>query len=493
MRHDQIREGRLAGSRSDLISHYLSSMEADSRIATADILVDMAHLAMLRKQSLIQKEHVESLAGALLGMYREGIPAEAFDCRFEDIHAGIEGQLIAEAGMDAGGRLHLARSRNDEVATCLRMRVREDILGIIAELAELRNVLITTASEHSQTVMPGFTHLQHAQPTTLGHHLLAYEEAFSRDCERLTDAYARVNRCPLGSAAFASTGFAIDREMVCRLLGFDEILGNSMDAVSGRDFALETLATLSILMTNASRLCEELILWSSAFFGFVELDDAYCSTSSIMPQKKNPDCAEIMRGHSGTVAGAFQAALVCLKGLPMSYNRDLQTLTPHLWAGISAAHASTGILSGMIATARFNPERMAEESGKGFSTATELADTLVREFELPFRTAHNIVGRAVRSGSLTADSIEAAGREIGGVSLVERGLTEERIARALDPAFVVASKQNPGGPAVEMIRSALAARQDQLARDTGWISDRKKTIQNAEEELVSMIGRLAAE
>ncbi len=487
MRHDQIREGRLTGERSTLIARYLSSMEADRRIASPDLRVDMAHLVMLNRQGLMAKEHAQKIAAALFRMYTDGIPDEAFDERFEDIHAGIEGELIAEAGIDSGGRLHLARSRNDEVATCLRIRVREDILEILTSVAALRDALIRRAEEHTGTVMPGFTHLQHAQPTTLAHHLLAYEEAFSRSAERLLETYARVNRSPLGSAAFASTGFPIDREMTRRLLGFDSILGNSMDAVSGRDFALEMLSALTILMADASRLCEELILWSSAFVEFVELDDIYCSTSSIMPQKKNPDCAEIMRGHAGTVAGAFQSALICMKGLPMSYNRDLQTLTPHLWNGISHTAASMEILAGMIDTAVFNVERMYRESDRGFSTATELADTLVREFGLPFRTAHNIVGRAVRSKEITLAVIERAGKEISGISLQEMGLTEDRIRNALDPTLVVAAKKVAGGPAEEVILDAIRIRSGVLKEQNETIQMQRNILQIAEEELISMI------
>ena len=493
MRHDQIREGRLSGERNDQIAGYLSSMDADKKIAHADILVDMAHLAMLARQNLIGEEQAGMIARSLLRMKRDGIPAEVFDERFEDIHAGIEGELIAEAGIEAGGRLHMARSRNDEVATCLRIRSREDILIILESVSTLRRVLITIAEEHTKTVMPGFTHLQHAQPTTLAHHLLAYEEAFSRDSERLLDTYRRVNRSPLGSAAFASTGFPIDRNMTADLLGFDEILGNSMDAVSTRDFALEILAALTVMMTNVSRFCEELILWSSAFVRFVELDDTYCSTSSIMPQKKNPDCAEIMRGHSGSVAGAFQAAVICIKGLPMSYNRDLQTLTPHLWRGIEHASVSIDLLAGMIETAVFNTERMREESARGFSTATELADTLVREFDLPFRTAHNIIGRAVRSGKITLATLEEAGREMGGISLLEKGLSEDRIRQALDPDEVVATKEVPGGPGPVVIHEAILKRKGALIENEKKINAHKIALQEAEEELMIMIRRLAGE
>ena len=232
-------------------------------------------------------------------MHDEGIPEEVFDDRFEDIHAGIESILIESAGVEIGGRLHIGRSRNDEVATCIRIKLREELLKQMAALLKVRKVLIALAGQHKDSVMPGFTHLQHAQPTTLAHHLLAYEQAFSRDFDRLRDAYTRVNLSPLGAAAFASTGYPVNRDYTASLLGFDGLVTNTMDAVATRDFALETLADLSILMANISRLCEELIIWSTSFVKFVSLDDAFCSTSSIMPQKKNPDTAEIMRAKSG--------------------------------------------------------------------------------------------------------------------------------------------------------------------------------------------------
>jgi argininosuccinate lyase len=278
--------------------------------------------------------------------------------------------------------------------------------------------------------MPGFTHLQHAQPTTLAHHLLAYEQAFSRDFDRLREAYARVNQSPLGAAAFASTGYPIDREFTATLLGFDGLVTNTMDAVATRDFALETLADLTIMMANASRLCEELIFWSTSFVKFVIFDDAFCSTSSIMPQKKNPDTAEIMRAKSGSVFGAFSGALVTVKGLPMSYNRDLQELTPNIWRGMDDAGESLRLLADMLASASFDTKRMSEEAGKGFSTATELADSLVRSCGIPFRTAHNIVGRAVQKGDLSLATLEKAAGEVGGgISLAGKGLTQKDIDR----------------------------------------------------------------
>jgi argininosuccinate lyase len=263
-----------------------------------------------------------------------------------------------------------------------------------------------------------------------------------------------------------------------------------MDAVAARDFAIEVLGDVAALMTTASRFCEELVIWSSAFVGFVHLDDAYCSSSSIMPQKKNPDVAEIMRARAGSAAGSLIAAITIVKGLPMSYNRDLQELTPHLWRGVEAARQSIPLLSGMIATAAFNTERMAAEAGRGFSTATELADVLVREYGLPFRTAHRIVGRAVRHGSLDIATLEGAAREAAGLSVVDLGLTEERIALALDPRHAVAVRTIVGGPAPAAVAVQLTEQEELLARDRAWAEETDTALSRAFEDLISESRRL---
>ena len=371
--------------------------------------------------------------------------------------------------------------------------MREDLLKQMAALLKVREVLIALAEKHTETVMPGFTHMQHAQPTTLAHHLLAYEQAFSRDFDRLRDAYARVNQSPLGAAAFASTGYPINRELTARLLGFDGLVTNTMDAVATRDFALETLADLTILMTNVSRLCEELVIWSTSFVKFVTLDDAFCSTSSIMPQKKNPDTAEIMRAKTGSVFGAFTGAILTIKGLPMSYNRDLQELTPNLWRGMRDVKESLRLLIEMLASATFDTERLKEEAGKGFSTATELADTLVRNYGLPFRTAHNIVGRAVQKESLSLATLEEAALDLGvGVSLVGNGLTQQQIDDALDVNYSIALRKAPGGPAPFATKIAIAERKKQLDADSTLIDERLVKLSKAKEELIGEARRLVA-
>jgi argininosuccinate lyase len=493
MRTDVVRLGRLSGERTGEMMHFLSSMRSDRCIADADILVDLAHVLMLEKQKIIDRDIARQLLSALLVLFDEGIPEEVFDERFEDVHAGIESLLIESVGMDVGGRMHMGRSRNDEVATCIRIKLREDMLKQMSALLKVREVLVTLAEQHIETAMPGFTHMQHAQPTTLAHHLLAYEQAFSRDFDRLKDTYVRVNQSPLGAAAFASTGYPINREYTASLLGFDGLVTNTMDAVATRDFALETLADLSIMMANMSRLCEELIIWSTSFVKFVTLDDAFCSTSSIMPQKKNPDTAEIMRAKSGSVFGAFAGALLTVKGLPMSYNRDLQELTPHIWRGMRDVKESLRLLIDMLSSATFDTERMKEEAGKGFSTATELADTLVRTYGLPFRTAHNVVGRAVQKGSLSLSTLEEAALEVGGgISLVDKGLTQQNIDEVLDVSYSLALRKATGGPAPFAVRIAIEERKKQLDADSSIIDQRLRKISKAKEDVIAMARRLVA-
>ncbi len=485
MTEDRIRRGRLGEERGCGVSRFLSSMEADRWIAGADVLVDMAHLLMLRRKDLIGVEHARAIAEVLIDLEEKGLPEEVFDDRFEDIHAGIEAYLIDRLGEDTGGRIHAGRSRNDEVATCIRIRAREELLGLMAGVNRLRGALLATAGDHAGTVMPGFTHLQHAQPTTLAHHLLAYEEAFSRDFARLTSAFARVNESPLGAAAFASTGFPVDRAYTAELLGFDGLVENSMDAVSSRDFLLEVLSACAVLSATSSRLAADLILWSSPLAGFVTLSDEFCSTSSIMPQKKNPDTLEILRAKAGTAAGSLSAALSIVKGLPMSYNRDLQEATPHLWRGIASAGEGIPLLAEAIATATFHPDRMEAEAGCGFSTATAIADLLVRDLDLPFRTAHTIVGRAVKAGSLDFPTLEKEAKKAFGISLAEKGLTRGKVGKALDVRAMVESRTVPGGPAPATVKRAIRARKERLKKDTSVATSLSEGLSSAREHLLS--------
>ena len=462
---------------------YLSSLEADRRIFLADLLVDRAHLVMLREQGHISRE-VCSRIMAVIDELQSAAAPEAL-AGGEDIHEAIEAHILSRAGPE-GGRMHTGRSRNDEVATCIRLALRSEMLALQGEQISLIETLVRLAERHKESLMPGFTHTQHAQPTTLAHHLLAHADAALRDLSRLEDAYGRINRSPLGAAAFASTGFKIDRMRTCRLLGFDGLVENSMDAVSSRDFILESLSAMSILMVNASRLAEELILWSTSEFGYVELDNIYASTSSIMPQKKNPDTAELARGKSGSVLGSLVSALSICKALPLSYNRDLQEVTPHLWRAVDWTRSTVRILEGSLHSAKFNLERMQACSAAGFSTATELADSLVRITGMPFRTAHSIVGRIASEGSSVGMAeLDEAALQIAGYSASSRGYTQADLARALDPRSNVAVRSNTGGPAPAETGRMIEERTALIKAARERLAERRERVDRALQELLA--------
>lgn len=474
-----FRDQRLGESRQDVID-YLSSRQADERIFAADLLVDEAHLMMLTEKGLVQAEISDQIRAALDDLMKKGLQALG---QGEDVHEAIEAYVLSKVGPE-GGRMHTARSRNDEVATCIRLALRQEMLDLMAEQLSLIGTLVRLAEGHTKTIIPGFTHTQHAQPTTLAHHLLAHADALERDLLRTEDAYTRVNLSPLGAAAFASTGFKIDRTRTCALLGFDGLLENSMDAVSTRDFILEALADLSIMMVNCSRLAEELILWSSSEFGYLELDNLYASTSSIMPQKKNPDTAELARGKTGSVLGSLFSALSICKALPMSYNRDLQEVTPHLWRAMDWARSTIRILDGCLSTLRFNPERLLECSGAGFSTATEIADSLVRITGMPFRTAHSIVGRIAANGRKPdLQELDATTQEMAGFRASERGFSAADLQRALDPGSNVALRANTGGPAPEETERMIGQRLKRIAAGEERLAQRRIRVEKARELL----------
>lgn len=463
-----LRKGRLGGIDSDVLE-FITSREADAWITQADLDVDRAHLVMLQEQGLIGPQE--------RGLIWQAISEIEADPNLlgegEDVHEAIEAYVIARAG-PSGGRMHTGRSRNDEVATCIRLALRGQMLGLFDELLSLESTLVELAARHAADLVPGFTHLQHAQPTTLGHHLLAHADALHRDCQRLEDAYSRINRSPLGAAAFASTGFPIDRDRTAELLGFDGLVENSMDAVSSRDFLLETLCALSIMMVNLSRMAEEVILWSTQEFGYLEIDDLFASTSSIMPQKKNPDTAELVRGKTGSVIGCLVSALATAKALPMSYNRDLQEITPNLWRAVSIARSALRIMDGCYQSLRFSLARLEESAGAGFSTATELADSLVRVTGIPFRTAHQIVGRLAAAGQApNPDDLDRAGQEVAKVKPSQMGYSADMLRHALDPHGNVAVRNRPGGPAPSEVRRMVRRRRS-LIRQAQKRSDQRR-------------------
>jgi len=476
-----FRDQRLGESRQDVLE-YLSSREADRRIFHSDLLVDRAHLLMLREQDLISREICSRIMAAIDDLMDEGPQALGPG---EDVHEAIEASILQKVGPE-GGRMHTGRSRNDEVATCIRLSLREEMLSLMVGQLGLLKTMLRLAEENVESVIPGFTHTQHAQPTTLAHHLLSHADAAARDLARLEEAYARVNQSPLGAAAFASTGFKIDRSLTARLLGFEGLVENSMDAVSTRDFILEVISDLAILMVNLSRLAEELVLWSTSEFGYLELDNLYASTSSIMPQKKNPDTAELARSKSGSVLGSLVAALSISKALPMSYNRDLQEMTPHLWRAVDWTASTVRILDGCLSTLKFNKERLEKSSGAGFSTATEIADSLVRTTGMPFRTAHSIVGRIAASGGrpVLAD-LDRVALEMAGYEVSQKGFSQQDLERALDPRSNVALRANTGGPAPEETERMIKARWERIAGAEARLGQRREKAGRAIADLKS--------
>ncbi|VVB88777.1 Fumarate hydratase class II [uncultured archaeon] len=477
-----LRRGRLTIEPDEDVMRFTSSMEADKRIFDADIEVDKAHVVMLKEQSIIAEEDCSAILRGLDIIQKEGITA--LDASYEDVHIALEAKLIGIAGEDTGGRMHSGRSRNDEVAACIRLALREELINLMEEVSDLVMTLVNNATKHHETIMPGYTHTQHAQPTTLAHHLLAHASAFLRDLSRIRGAYWRTNMNPLGAAAFASTGFPLNRRRTAELLGFDAVMENSMDAVGTRDFMIEAIGTFSNLMTNLGRLAEELILWSSSEFDFIELDDRYSSTSSIMPQKKNPDIAELMRAKTGTVHGALMSVLTICKALPYSYNRDLQEATPHLWRAADAVRASTRMATGMVSTMKIKKENMKRASSEGFMTATELADTIVRKTNTPFRTAHHIVGAIAKTGKTpTLSDLDELASDIIKEKLSDKGLTEKDVREALEPKANIKKRTVTGGPAPKETKRQIKVIKKILAVHQKEINVIRKNLDRAKEKL----------
>jgi argininosuccinate lyase len=475
---------------------FLSSMDEDVRIFAADLAVDRAHVVMLAEQGIVGDDEVTTILDALDDVEAAGFGALPDG---EDVHAAIETAVIDRVG-DVGGKMHTARSRNDEVATCIRYRLREDVLDAIETTLVLREALANAAGERAETVMPGYTHLQPAQPTTVGHYLLSYEGAVARDTERLFDAYDRVNRSPLGSAAFAGTPFDVDRGRTAELLGFDGTVDNSMDAVSTRDFLVEVVAALANLATTVSGLAEDLAAFSNK--GLVELSDDYSSTSSIMPQKKNPDTLELVRASAGDAAAGLNGLLTTLKGLPRAYNRDLQKATPHAWEAVDAVAEAVEVAGGAVATATWDDEALAEAAGEGFSTATGVADLLAMQ-GVPFRKAHEIVaesseviseGQEYVAQSSTAElqyeALDAAAEDVLGDSL-SAFVEPEAVRAALDPEASVAARDSTGGPAPEAVAEAIAAAEETLAANQKTLADERAALADADEKLRREVARYA--
>ncbi|MCL4531636.1 MAG: argininosuccinate lyase [Actinobacteria bacterium] len=440
-----------------------ASITFDRRLYREDISGSIAHATMLGRQGIISSEEAATLVKGLRHVQDE-IESEAVrpDLRWEDIHSFVEARLRDLVG-EVAGKLHTARSRNDQVALALRLFARASIKEISARLANLQQALLDLAEANASAAMPGYTHLQRAQPVLFAHHLLAYFEMFQRDAERLRDCYRRANVMPLGSGAIAGVTYPIDRQFVADQLGFDALSRNSMDAVSDRDFVVEELAALSLAMAHLSRLAEEVIIWSTEEFGFLELDDSYATGSSMMPQKKNPDVAELVRGKTGRVYGSLVTLLTVLKGLPLTYNKDLQEDKEAFFDAVDTVANCLSVVAGMLSSVRTRADRMADAAAGGFSTATDVADYLVRK-GLPFRQAHEVVGRLVRH-------CLAKGVEIQAPSISElrdfSGLFEEDV-RSIDVAASLRARDVPGGTAPGRVSHALLESRRLLADTREW-------------------------
>ena len=437
-----------------------ASIGFDRRMWRQDIRGSMAHAAMLARVGVLSEADAAAIAGGLTEIGAE-IEAGRFDfaLALEDIHMNIEARLTERIG-EAGKRLHTGRSRNDQVATDFRLWVRDAIDGLDAQLADVMRVLAGRAADHAGDPMPGFTHLQTAQPVTLGHHLLAYVEMLGRDRGRLADARRRLNECPLGSAALAGTSFPLDRAATAAALGFDRPTANSLDAVSDRDFALEFLAAVAICAMHLSRFAEELVIWCSAPYRFIRLSDAYTTGSSIMPQKRNPDAAELVRAKTGRITGALVALLTVMKGLPLAYAKDMQEDKEPVFDAAEALALGLAATAGMARDFQPDLARLRNFAGSGYATATDLADWLVRVLKLPFRTAHHVTGRLVARA-------EAAGCDLAGLSLADLQAEEAGITAAVFSVLTVeasvASRTSYGGTAPANVAQAAARWQEALA------------------------------
>ncbi len=436
-----------------------ASIGYDQRLAAQDIAGSRAHAAMLAAQGILTDNEAGAIREGLLTVLSEIEAGEfAFSTALEDIHMNVEARLKEIVGEPAG-RLHTARSRNDQVAVDFRMWVRDQTDAAVTGLEALIRALLDQAEAGADWVMPGFTHLQTAQPVTWGHHMMAYVEMFARDMSRFADARARMNESPLGAAALAGTGFAIDRQMTAEALGFDRPMANSLDAVSDRDFALEFLSASSICAMHLSRFAEELVIWSSAQFRFVQLSDSFCTGSSIMPQKKNPDAAELIRAKIGRILGATVALFTVMKGLPLAYSKDMQEDKEQVFDAADSLMLALAAMTGMVSDMSANRSALAAAAGSGFSTATDLADWLVREINLPFRDAHHVTGTLVAMA-------EGKGCDLADLSLAEMQSVNAEVTEGVYDVLTVeasvASRQSYGGTAPVRVREQIARWRERL-------------------------------
>ncbi len=475
---DILRGRRIKKSNKRAIS-FISSIGFDEPIRRHVIKINIAHVLSLIRSGAVEKE-----VGASCLRFLRGLPDDIeLDPKTEDVHQMIEQEAIKAVGMENAGFMNLGKSRNDQVATALRMECRERILTTCSSLISLQEAIAEIVGHHSQTPFPGYTHLQHAQPVTLGHHFEAYLRALQRDVERLTQSYTRINKSPMGLVALAGTSIKIDRGYVSEMLGFDGLEPNSIDGVSSRDFAAELLFSTQLIMIDLSRIAEELILWSSSEFGYVEVSDEYAATSSIMPQKKNPVVAETIRAKCSTSLGHLTAVCGLLRALPNSYNLDLQEVTPHLWTSLSETRESIDLMTGMLSSLTFNVKRIEASLSDDKSTATELANLLATREGVPFREAHAIVGEIVRRSLEKGISLEdATQRFLGQASMSVSGrelkIDKAQIRNALDVRKTLNGIRSQGGANPKLTLSELAKDRKLIWQNKKWIREFSETTES---------------
>jgi argininosuccinate lyase len=477
--------GRISSLRKD-VAKFTSSIKDDVKLSKAVIDINKAHVIMLMEKKIIKWSDGAKLLEALTKHADIKLDPSA-----EDVHMAVEEAVLKEVGWEVGGNLHIAKSRNDQVATAIRMELRKNLLSLMLSVVQMQESLAETAGKHVKTVILGYTHLQPAQPVTFAHYLLSHFDALERDQQRLQETYERVNLCPMGAGALATTSFPINRGRVAALLGFSGIVENSIDAVGSRDFILETIAALTLIAVNLSRLAEDLIVWSSPDFGVIELPDGFTSTSSIMPQKKNPEVLEVIRARASHVLGDFVASAAALKSLPSTYNLDFQEITPKLWESIESVNSSLIIFAKLIPNLKV-PVDVSSKALTSFSAATELANMLVRKYDVPFRSAHKTVGSLVKLLieskltflAATPELLQKVAQDAVGIKLL---VNAEDLIESFDPLKIVETYKVKGGPAPTEVKRVLTARKKHMVLVKSNVSKLKQKLDEAEIKLESTV------
>jgi argininosuccinate lyase len=481
-----LRGGRIGSVRKDVVE-FASSIKSDKKLLGAVIKINKAHVAMLIEQNILDQQNGAKLLKAL----SEIDPKMKLKPSLEDVHLAIEEEVNKRVGVETGGNLHIAKSRNDQVATAIRMELRTSLLELMKFVIKLQDALISLAEKHTETLVPSYTHLHPAQPITFAHYLLSHVDMLERNLTRLEETYPRVNLCPMGAGAIATTSFPINRDRTATLLGFDKVLENSIDAVGSRDFILETLANLTLVAVDLSRLAEDLIIWSSPDFGIIELPESFAFTSSIMPQKKNPDILEVVRARMSSVLGNFLTSATTLKALPSGYNLDFQEITPKLWESLETVSNSLHMLSELVKKLKVSKDVFSKPVLK-FSTTTELANILVRKHDVPFRASHKIVGALVKIlldkklslSDATSELLQKVAKDSAGLTL---NVKEADIQVSIDPAKFVESHKVNGGPSPAEVKRMLMNRKKLAGESKANLKEIEGKLEAADGQLESVV------